>query len=183
MAEYKLGWSEAEPLHNRNNQHSPKEAKDKNTYMASTLVKNDIHLTFHVKSTSVKIQEADLGRLFSYVGGIIQSINGVATEVGGMPDHLHILCSLPKTISLADFVRIIKAESSKWMKQLDRTYMGFEWQEGYGAFSVSPSLIEKTVKYIRNQAEHHKRTSFREEYQAFLQACGISYDERYAFGD
>ena len=151
--------------------------------MASTLVKIDIHLIFHVKSTSVKMKPDDLPRLFAYLGGIIKGASGLPIEIGGMADHVHILTSLPKTMSLADFVRTIKADSGKWIKSLDPYYYTFAWQEGYGAFSVSPTLIDKTVNYIRGQAEHHKKRSFREEYQLFLEAYGIKFDERYAFSD
>ena len=151
--------------------------------MASTLVKIDIHLIFHVKSTGVTMRTDDLGRIFAYISGIIKGIGGLPIEIGGMTDYVHILTSLPKTMSLADFVRAVKADSSKWMKQLDPCYAAFAWQEGYGAFSVSPSLIDKTVKYIRGQAEHHKKRTFQEEYRLFLEAYGIEYDERYAFGD
>ncbi len=151
--------------------------------MASTLVKIDVHLIFHVKSTSVKVRNKDLGRLFAYIGGIINGIGELSVVIGGMPDHVHILTSLPKIMSLSDFVRTIKADSSKWMKSLDAVYKDFAWQEGYGAFSVSPSLIDKTAKYIRTQAEHHKKRTFHEEYKLFLEAYGIQYDERFAFHD
>lgn len=151
--------------------------------MASTLVKIDVHLIFHVKSTGIRMRHEDLQRIFSYIGGIIKGLGGLPIEVGGMPDHVHILTSLPKSMTLSDFVRSIKADSSKWIKQLDAEYGTFSWQEGYGAFSVSPSLIDKTVQYIRGQAEHHRKRSFMEEYKMFLEAYGINYDERYAFSD
>lgn len=151
--------------------------------MASTLVKIDVHLIFHVKSTSVKMRSEDLGRVFAYIGGIIKGVGGLPVEIGGMPDHIHILTSFPKTMSLSDFVRTIKADSSKWMKSLGTVYKEFAWQEGYGAFSVSPSLVDKTVKYIRTQVEHHKKRTFQEEYKLFLEAYGIQYDERFAFCD
>lgn len=149
--------------------------------MASTLVKIDIHLIFHTKSQGVKMRENDLGRIHAYMGGIINNLGGIPIIVGGIEDHVHILTSLPKTMALTDFVRVIKADSSKWMKQLDSHYSNFYWQEGYGAFSVSPSLIEKTMNYIRNQAEHHKKRTFRDEYKMFLEAYGIQYDEQFAF--
>ena len=107
--------------------------------MANTMVKNYMHLIFHIKSTSVQMQQGDLPRIFAYIGGIIREIGGIPFIVGGMPDHVHILSSMPKTLSLADFVRTIKADSSKWIKTLDDYYLSFAWQEGYGAFSVSPS--------------------------------------------
>ena len=151
--------------------------------MASTLVKVDIHLIFHVKSMGIMLRSDDLERIFAYIGGIIKGIGGLPIEIGGMPDHLHILTSMPKAMALSDFVRTIKAESSKWIKTIDSCYEQFAWQEGYGAFSVSPSLTNKTVQYIRSQAEHHKKRTFQEEYKLFLDAYDIQYDERYAFVD
>ena len=151
--------------------------------MASTLVKIDVHLIFHIKSTGIKMHEEDLPRIFAYIGGIIKNMGGMPIEIGGRPDHIHILTSLPKTMSLADFVRAIKADSSKWLKGVDNYYTQFTWQEGYGAFSVSPTLIEKTIRYIRGQEEHHKKRSFQDEYRLFLDAYGIQYDEHYAFSD
>lgn len=149
--------------------------------MASSLVKIDIHLIFHVKSGSVNMASDDLSRIFAYMGGIIRAIQGIPIEIGGMPDHVHILTSLPKMMSLSDFVRKVKAESSGWIRQLSPAYHQFHWQEGYGAFSVSPSLLDQTIQYIRHQETHHRKRTFNEEYRLFLEAYGIAYDERYAF--
>ena len=151
--------------------------------MASSLVRIDIHLIFHVKAAGVNFRDEDLPQIFRYIGGIINDLGGIPIEIGGTTNHVHILTSLPKSMALIDFVREIKAFSSKWLKQLDDHYMPFAWQDGYGAFSVSPSLLDKTVQYIRKQEEHHKTRSFNEEYRLFLEAYGIDYDERYAFGD
>ena len=151
--------------------------------MASSLTKIDIHIIFHVKVKGTMILPEDLNRVFAYVGGIIKRLDGISIEIGGMPDHLHILASLPKSMSIADFTRTIKAESSKWIKSLNAYYGGFSWQSGYGAFSVSPSLLDKSVNYIRNQKVHHQKRTFAEEYKMFLEAYGIEYDERYAFSD
>ena len=129
------------------------------------------------------MRKEDLERIFTYIGGVIKGVDGIPIEVGGMTDHVHVLTSLPKSMSLVDFVRIVKGDSSKWMKSIDPHYTAFAWQEGYGAFSVSSSLIDKTVAYIRGQAEHHQKRSFQEEYKLFLEAYGIEYDERFAFGD
>ena len=130
----------------------------------------------------MRLREDDLPRVFAYIGGIVKGLGGLSICVGGMPDHVHILCGLPKTMALSDFVRGVKADSSKWLKQLGG-YDEFAWQEGYGAFSVSPSLLDKTMSYIASQMEHHKKRSFEEEYKLFLQAYGISYDERFVFSD
>ena len=151
--------------------------------MASSLVKIDVHLMFHIKSTSVTIRSDDLAPLFSYVGGIVKGVGGTPFCVGGVRDHLHVLASLPKAMTIVEFVRIIKADSSKWLKTLDPSYNRFAWQDGYGAFSVSPSVLKKTIDYIQNQAAHHERRTFRDEYKAFLVASGITFDERYAFDD
>lgn len=151
--------------------------------MASSLVKLDVHIMFHVKSTGLNLRVDDLPRIFAYIGGIINGLGGIQMIVGGMPDHIHILTSLPPTKALSDFVRTIKADSSKWIKSLDASYSKFAWQDGYGAFSVSASILDKTENYIRNQAEHHKRRSFNDEYRALLEKYGVQYDERYAFSD
>lgn len=136
--------------------------------MASSLVKNDIHLIFHVKSTGITMRAEDTPRIFQYIGGIIRAMDSIPIAVGGTTNHVHILASLPKTMALSDFVRKIKSNSSKWIKQLDRHYQVFSWQDGYGAFSVSPSLLDKTVNYINRQNEHHKKMTFQEEYKLFL---------------
>lgn len=151
--------------------------------MASTLVQQYMHIVFHTKCTSITMREEDLERIFDYVGGIIRNINGVSIQVGGRPDHIHILASMPKTISLADFVRTIKSNSSKWVKTLDHYYEPFMWQEGYWAFSVSASVLDNVAKYIKNQKAHHNKQIYVDEYKQFLDAYHIEYDERYAFGD
>ena len=135
--------------------------------MAGTLTKIDIHLIFHVSSTSITVRPDDLPTLSRYIAGIIRHLDGIPIEIGGMPDHLHVLTSLPKTMSLSNFVR----------------YAAFSWRRGYGAFSVSPSVLERTALYIRNQSRHHQKRSFREEYKAFLSAYGVEYDKLFAFSD
>ena len=151
--------------------------------MASSLVKTNVHIIFHIKSNSVPMRTSDLTRIFSYIGGILKNMGSIPIVVGGMPDHIHILSSLPSNMSISDMVRIIKTESSKWIKTLDDYYECFSWQNGYGAFSVSPSILERTENYIRNQVEHHKSHTFIDEYKTLLSAYGISYDERHAFSD
>ena len=149
--------------------------------MAKALVKIDIHLVFHVKSRGILMRKEDLPRIFEYIGGIIKNINGVPITIGGVENHVHVLATLPKTMALTDFVRTIKANSSKWIKQIDDYYAQFCWQDGYGAFSVSPSLLDTAIKYICNQEEHHKKQTFYEEYKSILDTHGIQYDEKYAF--
>ena len=90
--------------------------------MGSSLARNDIHIVFHIKYHSMEIRNEDLGQVFAYIGGIIREIGGTAIEIGGIGNHVHILTSLPKTISLSNFVKRIKAYSSKWIKTLDEQY-------------------------------------------------------------
>ncbi len=147
------------------------------------MVKIDVHLIFHIKSTSVPMLSEDLPRIFAYIGGILKELGSLPMIIGGVTDHIHILTSLPKTITLADLVRIVKTNSSKWIKTISPGYSMFAWQDGYGAFSVSPSILDKTREYIANQENHHRKTSFQTEYKAFLNAYNIQFDEKYLFND
>lgn len=123
--------------------------------------------------------QSDLPRLFSYIGGCAKEQGVKAIAVGGMPDHIHMLVSMPATITVSEFVKNVKVWSSKWLKTLGDAYRGFAWQDGYGAFSVSHSVVPKTINYIANQLEHHKKMSFREEYIQILRANEIMFDEQY----
>ena len=147
--------------------------------MANTYTKLNIHIVFHVKSTAVCIRKNDLPLVFAFIGGVIKNIGGYPVTVGGVDNHIHILATMPKTMSVADFVKTIKANSSRWIKTLDEYYEAFAWQEGYGAFCVSPSFLKKTIRYIETQEEHHKKESVRAEFIRFLKANGIEFDERY----
>ncbi len=97
--------------------------------------------------------------------------------VGGAADHVHVLLSLPPTISVAKAMQLLKGNSFKWIRETFPRMRAFAWQEGYGAFSVGVSGVDATVAYIRNQAEHHRTRSFREEYVAMLKKHGFAYDE------
>ena len=147
--------------------------------MANTYTKLNIHIVFHVKSTGITIRQKDLGQVFAYIGGIIQNVGGYPITVGGIENHIHILATMPKTMSVSEFVQKIKANSSKWLKTLDEYYESFAWQEGYGAFCVSPSLLKKTIRYIETQEQHHHEVSVRDEFIQFLKENGIEFDERY----
>jgi REP element-mobilizing transposase RayT len=147
--------------------------------MANTYTKLNIHIVFHVKSTGITIRKEDLGLVFAYIGGIIQNVGGYPITVGGITNHIHILATMPKTMSVAEFVQKIKSNSSKWIKTIDEYYETFAWQEGYGAFCVSPSLLKKTIRYIETQEQHHHKVSVRDEFIQFLKENGIEFDERY----
>lgn len=151
--------------------------------MAQSLAQVYIHLVFHTKYNSVTIREEDLPALFAYVDGIIVNKKSMVIQIGGVPNHIHILCTLPRTVSMADFVEDIKKCSSKWIKTLNPYYSQFAWQGGYGIFSVSASAVEKVKRYVMNQKEHHRKKTFREEYEAFLQAYNIEYNPEFVFRD
>jgi REP element-mobilizing transposase RayT len=140
-----------------------------------------MHCTFSTKGRYPLI-DADLeSRLWPYMGGIARENRMKALAIGGTADHLHALLSLPGMMSFAKAVQLIKGGSSKWVN--DAMNPGkFEWQEGYGAFSVSASQVPKTVAYINNQKEHHRKKSFEEEFLELLTKHGIEYDPRYVFG-
>ncbi|MBR6843893.1 MAG: transposase [Bacteroidales bacterium] len=151
--------------------------------MAQSLSQIYIHLVFHIKNDGIALLEDDCPKMFAYIDGILRNKGSFVIQIGGMPDHIHILCTLPRTISTADFVEDIKKCSSKWVKTIDSRYSKFAWQGGYGVFSVSDSQLEKTKQYILNQKEHHKKMTFHEEYLDFLKHYHIEYNEEYLFTD
>jgi putative transposase len=120
-------------------------------------------------------------RLWPYIGGIARENRMKSVAIGGTSDHLHALLSLPGTMSFAKAVQLIKGGSSKWMHDTFPRHKKFEWQEGYGAFSVSASQVPKTISYINNQKDHHRKRSFQEEFLELLEKHGIEYDPRYVF--
>ena len=125
----------------------------------------------------------DLPRIFAFIGGILKEIGSIPLIVGGISDHVHTLASLPPLMTISELARNTKANSSRWIKTLSPVYSTFAWQNGYGAFSVSPSLLDKTIHYIKTQEQHHRTKTFQDEYKAFLEAYKIPYNEKYLFND
>jgi REP element-mobilizing transposase RayT len=134
---------------------------------------------FSTKERRPMITRALQDRLWPYLGGIARENNMKAIEIGGMPDHVHILLSLPSTISIAKAMQLIKGGSSKWVHDTFSEHRLFNWQVKYGAFSVSQSSVEKIAQYIQNQEKHHRKMTFKEEFVALLKKHRIAYDERY----
>ncbi len=151
--------------------------------MAQSLTKIYIHLVFHIKTTSPTIREDDIERVHSYVGKLINEVGCQVILVGGINDHAHVLFSLSKDVTISHVVEEVKRNSSRWIKTIDRYYRAFAWQNGYAAFSISQSIVEKTMAYIKNQREHHKKLSFQDEYRLFLETYGIEYNAEYVFRD
>ncbi len=139
------------------------------------------HLIWSTKKREPLITHNIQQSLYDYMGGIINKYNGRLLCAGGMLDHVHLLVGLKLPDKFSDFIRDVKAGSSLWVnKNLD--YPNFAWQEGYGSFSVSYSSLEKVVNYIKNQEEHHKVTTFEEEYFQLLKKHKITFDARFVLG-
>ena len=137
------------------------------------------HAVFGAKGRQPLITAPIRTRLYDYIGGIIKHDDGRLLAAGGTANHVHLLISLHPRTSLAEAMRLVKANSSKWLHDTFSDQAAFAWQAGYGAFSVSHSNIEQVKRYITNQEEHHRRVSFEEEFVAFLRRHGIGYDEHY----
>ena len=151
--------------------------------MAQSLSKQYIHIIFNVKIHSVKIRKQEEEELYAYIGSVIKNNQSIPIMINGMSDHLHILLILSKNLSLAKITEEIKKHSSRWIKTKSSHYAKFSWQGGYAGFSVSPSVLEIAIKYIKNQKEHHKKMTFREEYLLFLKEYGIDFNEDYLWMD
>jgi REP element-mobilizing transposase RayT len=119
--------------------------------------------------------------LYRYIGGIIRGEGGSPIEIGGMPDHIHILARFPARVAASNMLQSIKGGSSKWVNADRGVGVPFAWQGGYAAFSVSPSQISVVRSYIRNQETHRSKLSFKQEYVLLLDKHGIEYDDRYLF--
>ncbi len=150
--------------------------------MPHSYVSSLIHGIFSTKQRRKFLPSEVRERLWPYIGGIAREHGMKTLAVGGTDDHVHLLLSLPATMPVSKALQWINAGSSKWIHDTYPNLRDFEWQEGYGAFSVSISHVDETVRYIHRQEEHHKKISFEEEFVAFLKKHSIDYDERYVMG-
>jgi REP element-mobilizing transposase RayT len=139
-----------------------------------------VHCVFSTKQRRNLITEAVRDDLWAFLGGIARKNGFKALIVGGTENHVHILLSLPATMPLAKAVQLFKGASSRWMNE--KGLGDFAWQEGYAAFTVGISQKDHTIRYIRSQAEHHRKRSFEEEFLGFLKKHGVEYDPRYVWG-
>ena len=136
------------------------------------------HLIFSTKNRERFLLDKDFRRSsHAYVATVLKESGSPALIVGGVEDHLHILCQLGRTSALSDLIEALKVSSSKWLKT--QGIAGFSWQRGYGAFSVSQSHVTSVIAYIETQEQHHQRMTFQEEYRLFLERYRIAFDERY----
>ena len=145
--------------------------------MGSTFFSLHYHIVFSTKERRPFIKPEWQPDLHSYLGGIIRGMNGVAEIVGGVEDHVHILASLRPVHRIADVLRDLKKDSSTWAK--NNFIRTFTWQEGYAAFTVSPTATDAVRRYIANQEAHHRKQSFVDELRELLNAAGIDFDEKH----
>ncbi len=137
------------------------------------------HLVFSTKERRPLISAKVRPRLHDYIGGIVRGEDGDLLEINTLADHSHLLVRMHPTRSVADMVRLIKANSSKWMKEVFPREPIFALQEGYSAFTVSQSQVLRLLTYIQGQEEHHRRHDFRQELIALLRKNGIKFEERF----
>ncbi len=147
--------------------------------MAHSYVSSVFHIVFSTKERQPLIGAELQPRLWNYLAAIARNHGVHVLAVGGTENHVHILLVLPTDANLADVVRTLKCNSSRWVRETSRL---FAWQEGYGGFSVSPSQIDRVGKYVANQAEHHRRRSFEDEFLAMLEAAGVRFERDQVFG-
>jgi REP element-mobilizing transposase RayT len=119
--------------------------------------------------------------LFKYIAKACDTLGCPSHRIGGMDDHIHIACSLSRTISVSNLVQELKQDSSKWTKTKNRKYADFAWQNGYGVFSIGQSQLEDLKRYIANQREHHRRTTFQDEFRELLRRYNIEFEEQYVW--
>ena len=139
------------------------------------------HLVFSTKNREAFLTDSIASEIHFYLTGVLDNIGCTSLQVGGASDHVHLLFRLARTKSIAEVVETVKTSSSKWIKTKDQRFADFHWQSGYEAFSVSQSNSDAVIAYIRDQAEHHEKVSFQEEYRLFLDRHRVEYDQRYVW--
>ena len=149
--------------------------------MADTYTQLYYHVVFVVQGRKNLIKPEWKDELYKYITGITNNKKQTLMIINGMPDHIHILIGATPDISLSDLLRDIKANSSRYINQNNRVKGKFEWQKGFGAFTVGYTQVQQVANYIKNQEEHHKKKSFKEEYVTFLEQSGIDYNPKYIF--
>jgi len=140
-----------------------------------------LHLVFSTHQRTQWIADDWRDELHGYIGGIIRRHGSDLIAAGSVDDHIHLLFALPRTVAVAEIVKEIKSGSSRWVHDSPSRPHDFRWQSGYGIFSISPAHKAAVIQYIENQREHHRTTTFQEEYRRLLKKYGIDFDERYVW--
>lgn len=138
-----------------------------------------LHVVFSTKNREKTIPIHLRSAFHAYLAGLCRERGAEAFRVGGTDDHVHIACTLPRTLTMAKLVEEIKKPSSSWMKRQEEGYQGFSWQSGYGIFSLGQSQLPTLLQYIDNQEQHHRTRSFQEELLELLEKYNVNYDEKY----
>jgi putative transposase len=149
--------------------------------MANTCTQINIHVIFAVKGRENLLPSKLRPKLFKYISGILTNTNQFSLAVNGYKDHVHLFFEMNPVKSLSEIVRIVKANSSKWINENKFITGKFSWQEGYGGFSYSKSQRDHVIKYIIKQEKHHHQKTFREEYLSILKSFEIDFNEHYIF--
>lgn len=149
--------------------------------MPQSLAKNLIHLVFSTKERRPVLEDSVREELHRYACGILSDLESPALVINSVADHVHVLFNLHRTKALADVVMELKRGTSKWIKTKGAQFALFQWQNGYGAFSISQLAVAEVSDYIRDQAEHHRKMSFQDEFRRLLQRYEIQFDERHVW--
>ena len=147
--------------------------------MTHTYTELTYHLVWSTKNREPVISPLFQERLYQYIGGSFRNLGAICLEIGGVADHIHILARIPPSIAIANLMREVKTSSTKWLQQDVICNQSFAWQEGYGAFSVSSTHIAPITQYIKNQEEHHKGVTFKEEFINLLHKNEVKFEEKY----
>jgi len=151
--------------------------------MANTYHQIYIQTVFAVKYRQAIIEKEWRPKLLGVIGNLINEANCKTLIVNGVEDHVHCFIGLRPAVSVSDLMKTVKARSSKYINDHSLTSERFEWQEGYGVFSYSKSHVDRIYKYIKNQEDHHRKQTFRQEYLDLLREFEVDYDEQYIFHD
>lgn len=148
--------------------------------MPQSLSQIYLHIVFSTKDRRPFLKDAALRTgLYAYMVGILEGADCTAIKIGGVEDHVHILCHFGRTVTIADLLRDLKRDTSKWIKENGRGMDHFQWQGGYAAFSISPSHVVPLTAYIASQEEHHRTEEFQAELLRLLKKYHVEYDERF----
>jgi REP element-mobilizing transposase RayT len=149
--------------------------------MPQSLANVLVHIIFSTKNRAPFIKSDIEIELFPYLASIFKACRSPALQIGGTEDHIHVVCSLSRTITIADLLEEVKKSSSKWIKTKGEQYLEFSWQNGYGVFSIGQSQLPVVKSYIVQQKEHHRKKTFQEEYREFLKKYRIQFNEQYVW--
>jgi len=149
--------------------------------MPQSLARLHVHLIFSTKNRQSVLHDAVRDSLHRYMATVLQNFGCPPVLINSVPDHVHILFELGRTVAVSDAVEEVKKTSSKWIKTQDENFALFAWQAGYGAFAVSESNVAAVRDYIAGQQKHHLKKSFQEEYRDFLKRHRVSFNERYVW--